>query len=45
MPIVAANMAVAPPIKATVHIVIGAKANRALQRTTIYTPAVTIVAA
>ena len=38
-------MAVPAPTKATVDMVIGAKAKIALHRTTIYTPAVTIVAA
>ena len=42
---VAANIAVPAPTKATIDIESGAKAKSALQRTTIYTPAVTMVAA
>ena len=42
---VAAIIAVAAPVPATTIIVIGARLNRTLQRTIMYTPAVTIVAA
>src|SRR5215510_6562626 len=44
-PIVAANRAVAAPIIATTNIAVGACVKIAEQRTTMYTPAVTIVAA
>ena len=41
----AVNTAVTTPIMATTVREIGARVNKTLQRTTIYTPAVTIVAA
>src|SRR5215471_17477430 len=44
-PIVAANNAVAAPMIATINIAIGAWVKIAEQRTTMYTPAVTMVAA
>src|SRR5260370_384809 len=43
--IVAANSAVAAPMSATISIAAGARMNIALDRDTMYTPAVTIVAA
>src|SRR5208282_3403415 len=45
MPMVAANSAVAPPTSAITPIVNGDIENRKLSRATMYTPAVTIVAA
>ena len=45
IPMVAANTAVPPPIYATTSMISGAILNKGLQRTTIKTPAVTMVAA
>ncbi len=44
-PMVAAKMAVSAPMMATVFIALGASTNSALERATMYTPAVTMVAA
>ncbi len=44
-PIDAANTAVSAPTMATVFIAVGASTNTAFERATIYTPAVTMVAA
>ena len=44
-PMEAAKMAVSAPTMATVFIEVGASTNRAFERATMYTPAVTMVAA
>jgi len=44
-PIEAANTAVSAPIIATVFMEVGARTKSALERATMYTPAVTMVAA
>ena len=44
-PIDAAKIAVSAPIIATVFIEVGARTNKAFDRATMYTPAVTMVAA
>src|SRR5262245_654604 len=44
-PIVAAKMAVTAPVTATTAMAVGDSRNSTLERTTMYTPAVTIVAA
>src|SRR5512144_496029 len=45
MPIVAAKIAVAAPMMATTAIAVGDRRKSAFERTTMYTPAVTMVAA